>query len=238
MFSGVCCGSGPCSVDKCIETDTFIDVVAGWHSVDEVAERRSLSRIGVQKAIERGELIAHRVGSRWLVADEDLAWYDRVRAGRGRPMSPATSWLILLSPDFAEHLREPHRADHLRRQFRARAAHRHAFMHPGVADRVLARFDVHAGGRHGADDAGIPAGAGEHWDLYVCPSVLADLERLRFVTCQASAVGANTVVHIVDDEWPYGAQMQVPLSVAWCDLADAGDRAADLVADRMLRMKV
>jgi len=111
-------------------------------------------------------------------------------------------------------------------------------MHPRVADRVLARFDVHAGGRHAADDAGIPAGAGERWDLYMRPSVLADLERSLFVTCQASAVGANTIVHIVDDEWPYDARTQVPLSVAWCDLADAGDRAADLVADRIQRTKV
>jgi excisionase family DNA binding protein len=212
-----------------------MDMVFGWHSVDEVAARRGLSRIGVQKAIERGELTAHRVSNRWLVADEDLAWYDRVRAGRGRPLSPATSWLILLSPDFAGRLREPHHADHLRRQLRARAAHRQAFMHPRVADRVLARFDVHAGGRHAADDAGVPAGAGEHWDLYMRPSVLADLERSLFVTCQASAVGANTVVHIVDDDWPYAAEKQMPLSVAWCDLADAGDRAADLVADRMQR---
>jgi transposase InsO family protein len=34
-------------------------------------------------------------------------------------------------------------------------------------------------------------------DLYVRPSVLTDLERSRFVICLASAVGANTVVHIV-----------------------------------------
>jgi excisionase family DNA binding protein len=207
-----------------------------WLTLTEAADRLGVSRRGVQKLIDREVLPAERAGNRWLVSVEDISWYERVRLGRGRPMTVATAWEVLFDAGFARNLTEPRHADLVRRKLRARADHRHAFIHPRLAGRVLERSDVAVGGRHAADAVGIPAGAGEHWDLYLSPTSLSDLERQRLIVCQPSAVDANTVVHVVDPTLGVLNGVEtVPASVAWCDLGDAGDRAADLVADRLLR---
>lgn len=49
-------------------------------SVDEVARIMKLSAKTIRRAIERGELVAHKVCGRWRVREPDLeAWIERGR---------------------------------------------------------------------------------------------------------------------------------------------------------------
>lgn len=49
-------------------------------TVTEAAERLGVSRVTVWRMIQRGELIAYKIGGRWILEAGDVARYlDRVR---------------------------------------------------------------------------------------------------------------------------------------------------------------
>lgn len=49
-------------------------------TVTEAAERLGVSRVTVWRMIQRGELVAYKIGGRWILEAGDVARYlDRVR---------------------------------------------------------------------------------------------------------------------------------------------------------------
>lgn len=67
-----------------------------WWTVRQLAEHYSLSRDSIYRAIERGELVAHRLGGSLRVSDSDRAiWEDR-GAQASRPERPRNPNLIAL----------------------------------------------------------------------------------------------------------------------------------------------
>ncbi len=57
-------------------------------SIDEVAQRRGVSRTVVARLISDGSLPAEKVGSSWVIDAADAAQAADSRRGRARPMSP------------------------------------------------------------------------------------------------------------------------------------------------------
>jgi hypothetical protein len=81
---------------------------------------------------------------------------------------------------------------------------------------------------------GVPVDDGGEMGVYLTRSNL-DSVVSRFALSPARQ-GHNLQLHVVDDDaWPFDEQQRVvPLWVAWLDLADDDDRAADTVLDRLL----
>lgn len=60
-------------------------------SVDDVAQIAKLSAKTVRRAIDRGELVAHKVCGRWRIRESDFeAWIERGRFVAARETSPKT----------------------------------------------------------------------------------------------------------------------------------------------------
>jgi excisionase family DNA binding protein len=64
-------------------------------SVDDVAQIAKLSAKTVRRAIERGDLVGHKVCGRWRIRESDFeAWIERgrfVAVGETSPKRPASS---------------------------------------------------------------------------------------------------------------------------------------------------
>lgn len=170
-------------------------------------------------------------GRHWIPAHE-VAYRSRLpgTARRGKPPSQQVLWLMLaeisdtspLSATGAESLAD-------RRFFERRSTRRAGHALPEVIEELRDREDVVVGGVEAAAAAGAPVVAERPpWDLYV-PSGLIDrygtTPRLR-----RTAREVNVVLHFVEDSILEQCRTQfgntMPPTVAWLDLADAGDRAA------------
>lgn len=89
------------------------------------------------------------------------------------------------------------------------------------------------GGRTAAQVAGVPIDDSVAFDVYVRASAFEEL--IRESGAQRVNEGANLNVHVIEDEqWPFEPDQRVVSPwVAWLDLADSQDRAADTLLDRI-----
>ena len=157
----------------------------------------------------------------------------------GRPLSQAGAWKLISESLLNESLvnggvGSSSELDLLRRRARARALHKRFYVHPGLLEQLRSDSRLVLGGRDAAVEAGAPVDAGESLDAYI---QAGDLESLiDEYRIKEVIEGSNVYLHIVaDDTWPFGSSERcVSKQVAWLDLADSQDRAADVLLDRLV----
>jgi len=139
--------------------------------VAEAADRLGVHPSRVRALLRRGELSGRRLGSRWLVAEEDVARLVGHGARGTRPPSPARAWGLLhllqgrdpswLSPVARSQLRARVRelagadAARWRALLRGRSDVLELYGHPAALPRLLADPHVVAAGAQAAAAAGL-----------------------------------------------------------------------------------
>lgn len=106
-------------------------------------------------------------------------------------------------------------------------------MHPGLLDALRHAPGVVLGGRDAAGVAGAPVDP-VAIDVYLKESAAEGA--LDAVGAVPAFGNANVFAHIVeDDSWPFDpGQRHVDAWVAWLDLEDRRDRAAQTLLDRLI----
>lgn len=197
-------------------------------TVQEAADALGVTRIRVQHMISDGSLVAERVGNRWIIPRHEVFRSQRIPRTGGRPYSSARAWHII---DEITHGHRP--LDWLRdnwHMLRSRAGHLTGRMLPDLIGEVYEHPDVVVGGAHAAADRGAAARPfTPPLDVYVSESVA-----VRYSTgigLQAITAEPNVTIHTVSGHrWEHlSTSRTVNLVVAYTDLMDAGDRAADEV---------
>lgn len=201
-------------------------------TLNETAERLGVSRRAVQAMVDRGQLPAQRLGHQWTVQPAALRLVERTRRRRpGRPLSQRAAWRIAADMSGAIAAGQP--LDDLRRRLWTRAAHVDGYVHPSQIDELVEDSRVVWGGALALG----PIPAGSDIDVYLRSSHL-EAFRARYAIVEpyeSDADTANVHLHVVDDDtWPFAEdQPRVTPWVAWLDLADRGDRDADLLLDQL-----
>jgi hypothetical protein len=186
-----------------------------------------------------GLLPAERIGHQWAVSAASVRAVDRnMWREPGRPMSQARAWELFDHGKMLGASSDPADLDRLRRRLRSRASHVELYAHPSLFRRLQEDPRVVIGGRRAAGHLGVPVDEGNAVDAYVRASDEHDL--LRELAAREVAEGANIHLHVVDDAaWPFPRdQRHVGGWVAWLDLADGQDRAADTLLDRLMGGRV
>lgn len=205
--------------------------LADLYSVPEAADALGVNEARVRAMIRDDLLEASKVSGRWLIPRAAIERRRRVAPDRGRPLHASTAWKLLADRSFAVELIRalPEERDRWRRKLSVRAEMRPGYAHPSILERLNeSNGPTMPAGRALADAGGVPVGAStEFVDIYVPRS--SPLLGGRRVDWQATTT--NVRVRIVDEElWPPSVEDRVAqLLLAWCDLADDGDRAADIV---------
>jgi excisionase family DNA binding protein len=202
-------------------------------TLEEAARRLGVSRRRVQALVQAGDIRADRVGRQWLVPLSSVRSRERVAVRQpGRPLSAERAWLAILDSSLDVGSSD---ADLFRRRVRSRAEHHELWVHPGLLDEIRERRDIVLGGRDAADVAGLPVGGESFVDVYVAQESAATF--IESLGARPADSDPNLFLHVVPtaqfDELHRAGPL--PLIVAWLDLADRDDRAADLVADRLMR---
>lgn len=207
-------------------------------SVIEAAERLRVSRRRVEALILSGALPAERVGARWILSASNVrnAEHNLWREA-GRPMSQKTAWrFIQLQLGTGPFNRAS--LDRLRRRLRSRATHIRTYVHPSQLRHIEHSPGVILGGWRAAMFTGAPIDPTDKADIYVRRSDADALsDRLR---ARRTFEGANLIFHVIEDDvWPFESQQKhADAWTAWLDLADAEDRAADPLLDRLVGGRV
>ncbi len=204
-------------------------------TLNEVAERLKVSRRRAEAMVQSKQLPADRLGWQWAIPVEALrAVENNMLRSAGRPLSELSSWRIIGEGLGKYEKSNRDDLDLLRRRLRPRACHVDCYVHPGLLKRIAGDFRGVLGGRAAASDAGAPVELSDSIDVYI-----REDERSRFVKDYAvrpTFVRANLFLHVVENEaWPFESDCHfVDGFVAWLDLADREDRAADTLLDRLV----
>lgn len=201
----------------------------------EAAERLGVSRRRAQAMVLKGQLPAERIGHQWTVTAASVRAVDRnMWREPGRPMAQLAAWELFDHGKMSGAFKHLADLDRLRRRLRSRARHLEVYVHPSVLRRLQSDSRVVIGGRFAAGHLGVPVDGGNSVDAYVRASDEHDL--LRELAARKVVEGANLHLHVVDNAaWPFSEdQRYVEGWVAWLDLADGQDRAADTLLDRLV----
>lgn len=200
----------------------------------QAAERIGISRRRAQDLIARGQLPARRSAGAWMVSAKAVRFANRVlRHSAGHPLSQAGAWEVI-KYKLADTLGDPAGRDALRRRVRDRAAHHFDVVDVSFLDRIKHDPRTVVSGLHAVAIGEASTSPGT-LDAYVR---LSDLSGMREeYGCKASFDEANLFLHVVDDHaWPFEEdQVRVTARMAWLDLADQGDAAADVLLTRLLQ---
>lgn len=213
-----------------------VAVIADLYSVPEAADALGVNEARIRAMIRDDLLEASKVSGRWLIPRAAIERRRRIAPGRGRPLRAGTAWKMLADRSFAVEIVQasPHERDRWRRKLSIRAEVVSGYAHPALLKRLLGSADTSTlpAGRALADAAGVPAGARSDFvDIYASAS--SPLFNDRSVDWRAATT--NIRLRVVDvDMWPPPLEARTArLLVAWCDLADDDDRAADMVLDSL-----
>jgi excisionase family DNA binding protein len=200
------------------------ELVEGF-TVREAAEALGVSRIRVQHMISDNQLVAERIGNRWIIPRHEVFRSQRIPRQGGRPYSATSCWDII---DELSHGHRPlewlHENWHL---LFSRAGHTTGRMLPDLITDVYEDPNVVVGGAHAAADRGAAARPfTPPLDVYVAEPKASSYSigiGLRPVTAEP-----NVTVHTVtSSQWELlSTSRTVNLVVAYTDLMEAGDRAA------------
>ncbi len=208
---------------------------SAYFTVTEAARELGASEVRVRDLIEAKVLAAEKVGGRWLISPESVHGRKRTQRRRGRPLSPRALWQLIDSGLIAQLLvgaDEPARHN-IRVQLVNRAAVRDVYVLPQLVDRIGPV--VAPGGRALAEAVEVPAGTDRRWklDAYVHEEYVDELRRSKLISGVKG--GPNVRLRVVDSDGRSWHQSRAGrLLVAWLDLADDGDRAADITLNALI----
>ncbi len=208
---------------------------APYFTVTEAAAELGLTEGRVRRLIEARLLDADKVAGRWLLTADSVHARKNTQRRRGRPMSVNALWRLLHGGVIARLLvdsDEPARHN-IRVQLVHRAAVEDVYVLPKLVDRIAPL--IAPGGRALAEQNGVPAGTDPRWllDAYVLASEVLALRRSKIISGVKGQ--PNVRLRIVDDSdvsWNFARAFE--LLIAWLDLADDGDRAADITLNELL----
>lgn len=204
-------------------------------SLQEAAEHLGVTRRRAQAMVQAGLLPAERIGLQWIVPVRALDFTAHtMRHSAGRPLLTSSAWERILAFDSGRESLDRRILDEWRRELRPRARHAELYVHPSLIDELRNRSDAVLSGRDAAVAAGAPVDAGDDLHLYIRDSTVAAL--MRDYGARVDLRNANVHLHAVPDEaWPFvPGQQFAPRWVAWLDLEDERDRAADALLDVIL----
>ncbi len=192
-------------------------------TIAESSERLGVTPRRVRALIERGQLDAVRHGRIWFTTDEAVDSFRRNSPGRGRPISAETAW---------EKLRAIAADGDLPTLIAARPALRSRTSHRTYAlpKLVLRRLGAPKGSfLSGSEALGIRR-PGDPLDMYATPKAAEYL-----VERTGATPHPDGALHLHVLRWPDlpGLDERERLTLAWCDLADRADPAADVAALRL-----
>ena len=210
---------------------------SGYYSLAEAAGALGLSRERVRVLADSGRLPAEQVAGRWLVPPDAVKAYRVTRRRAGRPLSPQTAWEIINDGLIARLLLTADDAGqrNIRVQLASRADVHDVFVLPQLISKVQPH--VTPGGRGLAESADVPAGKDLRWELdgYIRRSDFAELMSSRRISDIEGE--PNVRLRVLDDGIRPADSRSGNLVVAWLDLADNADRAAEMTL-RALRADV
>jgi excisionase family DNA binding protein len=219
----------------------------GLLSIDEAAQRLGRSPQAVRQMAAAGELDAVKRGHSWWVDARAVERRKRGPRGRGRPLSPAMAWsVLLLAAGDNEGARrvapEPHHPSRAARwlrghrladeapQLRARARRESFEAHPSEVRRLLARNDVMRTGVSAASLVGL------HGGPKIAEFYAPESARSSVVDEHALEEGSGAVLArwVPDPLWPAIAAPRAPRPVVLIDLLECDDPRARREAERAL----
>lgn len=209
--------------------------LSAYFTVPEAARELGASEVRVRELIEAKVLAAEKVGGRWLITPESVHSRKRTQRRRGRPLSARALWQLIDSGLIAQLLveaDEPARHN-IRVQLVNRAVVRDVYVLPQLVRRIGPV--VAPGGRSLAEAADVPAGTDRRWELdaYVSEEYVDELRRSKLISGVKGS--PNVRLRVVDSDGHSWHQSRAGrLLVAWLDLADDGDRAADLTLNALV----
>jgi excisionase family DNA binding protein len=212
-------------------------------TLEEAAARLGLSRVRVQKLVESGRLPASRRAGAWWIDARALERRRRDPPGRGRPLSSAAAWLVLLlasdepeTPEWRSLLTHGHMLGRARRwldahslvenssALRARAEREQLDGHPSEFPLILAQEHVRATGISAASSIGLSGGP-EEVEFYAPLSMRAVL--LDDHALGPAANGAVVARWVPDAVWPaVAAGQRAPGAAVLVDLLEHDDPRA------------
>lgn len=219
--------------------------LSGLLSVDEASERLDRSHQAVRLMAASGQLDAVKRGNAWWLDARAVERRRRGSPGRGRPLSAAMAWSVLLLASASERplpagsahhasrarrwLRDhPLAREHPRLRSRARTDRFHA--HPAETGRILARADVMATGISAADEVGLHGGP-DVAEFYAAERLRASLVREHALEGGDGSVLARWVP---DELWAAVADSRAPRAAVLVDLIENDDPRARREAARAL----
>lgn len=202
--------------------------LSAYLSISEAADLLGLSRERVRVLADDGRLAADHVAGRLLLPAEAVHLFANSRRRAGRPLSASRVWGLINSGFIARLLSTADDAGqrNIRVQLVSRAEVYDVFVLPQFISKVGSL--VLPGGRALAESADVPAGRDLRWELagYIWQS---SLEQLRGSKRISDARGEpNVQLRVVDDRTPWPETRVNQLALAWLDLADSADRAAEM----------
>lgn len=215
--------------------DSDMSQWSAYFTVTEAAAELGLTDGRVRRLIDARSLDADKVAGRWLITADSVHARKNTQRRRGRPMNANALWRLLDGGVVAQLLvdsDEPARHN-LRVQLVHRAAVDDVYVLPKLVDRIAPL--IAPGGRALAEQNGVPAGSDPRWllDAYALASEVASLRRSKIISGVKGQ--PNVRLRIVDDaDVSWNVARAFELLIAWLDLADDGDRAADITLNALL----
>jgi excisionase family DNA binding protein len=219
-------------------------------SVREAAAALGVSADAVRKRISAGQLPAQRRGRQWWLDARAVDRTARQQPGRGRPLSPAMAWAILLlaSGDDDAAACAIHNARYWSRlhawlrshplaqhssHLRARAKAEEFDAHASELTRILDRPDILTTGISAADDVGV-VGGGSAVEVY---APAAHREELIHEHVLQPGPGSVRIRWVSDEVWPLldrDNDGRAPRAAVLLDLLEHEDPRARREAARAL----
>jgi excisionase family DNA binding protein len=225
----------------------FVMELPALLTVDEAAELLGRSPQAVRSMAASGDLDAVKRGNGWWLDALAVERRRRELPGRGRPLSPAMAWSVVLlasgEPELAGRVvAEAHQPSRARRwlrehplpehfpRLRARAGRESFDAHPAEINRILARADVMPSGISAADRVGLHGGAAAA-EFYAPASARAAIVDEHSLDAGHGPVLARWVP---DELWPVVGAPRAPRAAVLLDLLENDDPRARREAARAL----
>lgn len=213
---------------------TVVADLSNYFSAAEAAEELGVSTARVRALIDSRVLEADKVAGRWLISPESVHARRINQRRSGRPLSCRYVWELINSGFIAQLLVAANEAarHNLRVQLFNRAEIHDVYVLPRLADAIGPL--VIPGGRALAESVEVPAGSDPRWQLdgYVRRNTFTELSDTKRVS--AARGGSNTRLRVVDTDMEWHESRAGRLLVAWLDLADEGDRSADMTLQSLI----
>ncbi|MFT3854296.1 MAG: helix-turn-helix domain-containing protein [Ilumatobacteraceae bacterium] len=201
-----------------------------YFTVAGAADELGLSEGRVRGLIDSGVLSADKVAGRWLISPESVHARKNNQRRPGRPLNPGLLWGLISSGFIAQLLVASDAAarHNVRVQLANRAKVHDVYVLPQRVRKGIGPV-IAPGGRALAESVDVPAERDPRWDVdaYADASAVAAMRRKKVISGVKGDPNVRLrVVDHVDMTWSDSRAGR--LLVAWLDLADDGDRAADL----------